>query len=90
MDIETHLHRHEPALDSNDIESILSANGSEWVSMPQHAPATVGCDAVSPATRIPAADVAMDEANNELFALKREGSEAKIHRDLFTRNQPRA
>ena len=46
MSIETLLHSYEAALNSNDIETILSLYGSEPVFMPQHAPAMVGRAAV--------------------------------------------
>lgn len=41
-------------------------------------------------TRILAADVVVEEGNNELFVFKREGSAWKIHRYLFATNQPRS
>jgi uncharacterized protein (TIGR02246 family) len=41
-------------------------------------------------TRILAADIVVEEGNNELFVFKREGSGWKIHRYLFATNQPRS
>ena len=41
-------------------------------------------------TRILAADVEVEEGNNELFVFRRENGEWKIHRYLFSTNQPRA
>ena len=41
-------------------------------------------------TRILAAGVEVNEGNNELFVLRRESGEWKIHRYLFSTNQPRA
>lgn len=41
-------------------------------------------------TRILAAGVEVEEGNNELFVFRRENSEWKIHRYLFSTNQPRA
>jgi ketosteroid isomerase-like protein len=41
-------------------------------------------------TRVLAADVVVDEGNNELFVFKRTDGEWKIHRYLFATNQPRA
>lgn len=125
MNIETLLHDYETALNSNDIETILSLYSSEPVFMPQHAPAMVGRSAVRAAyqnvfdmiklnvvfttheieihgdtawartssagrTRILAADVEVDEGNNEMFVFKRDSGEWKIHRYLFSTNQPRA
>ena len=40
-------------------------------------------------TRILAAGVEVQEGNNELFVFRREGGEWRIHRYLFTTNQPR-
>jgi len=41
-------------------------------------------------TRILAAGVEVTEGNNELFIFRREGGEWRIHRYLFSTNQPRA
>lgn len=41
-------------------------------------------------TRILAAGVEVTEGNNELFVFRREGGEWRIHRYLFSTNQPRA
>ena len=41
-------------------------------------------------TQILAAGVEVTEGNNELFIFRREGGEWRIHRYLFTTNQPRA
>lgn len=41
-------------------------------------------------TRILAADIEVEEGNNELFVFRRENGEWKIHRYLFSTNQPRA
>ena len=41
-------------------------------------------------TRILAAGVEVAEGNNELFVFRREGGEWRIHRYLFSTNQPRA
>ena len=41
-------------------------------------------------TRILAAGVEVAEGNNELFIFRREGGEWRIHRYLFSTNQPRA
>lgn len=41
-------------------------------------------------TRILAADVVVEEGNNELFIFKREGGAWKIHRYLFATTQPHA
>jgi len=41
-------------------------------------------------TRILAADVEVIEGNNELFIFRREGGEWRIHRYLFSTNQPRS
>ena len=41
-------------------------------------------------TRILAAGVEVEEGNNELFVLRRENGEWKIHRYLFSTSQPRA
>lgn len=41
-------------------------------------------------TRILAAGVEVIEGNNELFIFRREGGEWRIHRYLFSTNQPRA
>lgn len=41
-------------------------------------------------TRILAADVVVEEGNNELFVFKRENGEWKIHRYIFTTTQARA
>ncbi|MDH5580044.1 MAG: nuclear transport factor 2 family protein [Betaproteobacteria bacterium] len=41
-------------------------------------------------TRILDPDVVVTEGNNELFVLKKENSSWKIHRYLFSTNQPRA
>jgi uncharacterized protein (TIGR02246 family) len=41
-------------------------------------------------TRVLAADVVVEEGNNELFVFKRAAGEWKIHRYLFATNQPRA
>lgn len=41
-------------------------------------------------TRILAAGVEVNEGNNELFVFRRESGEWKIHRYLFSTNQPRA
>lgn len=46
MSVETQIKTYEKALNSNDIESILSLYGEAPVFMPQHAPALVGRDAV--------------------------------------------
>jgi uncharacterized protein (TIGR02246 family) len=46
VSIESVLKSYEQALNSNDIESILSLYGQSPVFMPQHAPALVGRDAV--------------------------------------------
>jgi len=51
MNIETLLRSYEAALNSNDMETILSLYGSEPVFMPQHAPAMVGRTAVRAAYR---------------------------------------
>lgn len=40
-------------------------------------------------TRILAADVEVEEGNNELFIFRRENGEWKIHRYLFSTNRPR-
>lgn len=40
-------------------------------------------------TRILAADVEVTEGNNELFVFRREGGAWRIHRYLFSTNQPR-
>lgn len=40
-------------------------------------------------TRILAAGVEVEEGNNELFVLRRENGEWKIHRYLFSTNRPR-
>jgi ketosteroid isomerase-like protein len=41
-------------------------------------------------TRILAADAELAEGNNELFVFRREDGAWKIHRYLFSTNQPRA
>lgn len=41
-------------------------------------------------TRILAADVTIEEGNNELFVFRREAGAWKIHRYLFSTNRPRA
>ena len=41
-------------------------------------------------TRILAADIEVEEGNNEIFILRREDGIWKIHRYLFATNQPRA
>jgi ketosteroid isomerase-like protein len=41
-------------------------------------------------TRILAADAEITEGNNELFVFRRERGEWRIHRYLFSTNQPRA
>ncbi len=41
-------------------------------------------------TRILAAGAEVTEGNNELFIFRREGGEWRIHRYLFSTNQPRA
>jgi len=41
-------------------------------------------------TRILAAGVEVTEGNNELFIFRREGGEWRIHRYLFSTNQPRS
>ncbi len=41
-------------------------------------------------TRILAADVTIEEGNNELFVFRREAGAWKIHRYLFSSNRPRA
>ena len=41
-------------------------------------------------TRILAAGAEVSEGNNELFIFRREGGEWRIHRYLFSTNQPRA
>jgi uncharacterized protein (TIGR02246 family) len=41
-------------------------------------------------TRILAAGIEVEEGNNELFVFRRENGEWKIHRYLFSTNQPRA
>lgn len=41
-------------------------------------------------TRVLAAGIEVTEGNNELFVFRRENSEWKIHRYLFSTNQPRA
>jgi len=41
-------------------------------------------------TRILAAGVEVAEGNNELFIFRREGGDWRIHRYLFSTNQPRA
>jgi uncharacterized protein (TIGR02246 family) len=41
-------------------------------------------------TRIVAANAEITEGNNELFIFRREGGEWRIHRYLFSTNQPRA
>jgi uncharacterized protein (TIGR02246 family) len=41
-------------------------------------------------TRMLAAGVEVTEGNNELFIFRREGDEWRIHRYLFSTNQPRA
>ena len=41
-------------------------------------------------TRILAAGAEVTEGNNELFTFRREGGEWRIHRYLFSTNQPRA
>jgi uncharacterized protein (TIGR02246 family) len=41
-------------------------------------------------TRILAAGVEVTEGNNELFVFRREGGQWRIHRYLFSTNQPRA
>lgn len=41
-------------------------------------------------TRILAADVVVNEGNNELFVFKNENDSWKIHRYLFSSNQPQA
>lgn len=41
-------------------------------------------------TRILAPDVVVTEGNNELFVFKKENGSWKIHRYLFSTNQPRA
>lgn len=46
MSVETQIKTYEKALNSNDIESILSLYGEVPVFMPQHAPALVGREAV--------------------------------------------
>jgi uncharacterized protein (TIGR02246 family) len=46
MSIQTVLQRYEAALNTNDIDTILSLYGSDPVFMPQHAPALVGRAAV--------------------------------------------
>lgn len=46
MSVETQIKVYEKALNSNDIESILSLYGEAPVFMPQHAPALVGREAV--------------------------------------------
>jgi uncharacterized protein (TIGR02246 family) len=125
MSIETLLHNYEAALNSNDIETILSLYSSEPVFMPQHAPAMVGRTAVQAAyqnvfdtiklnivfttheieihgdtgwartssggrTRIRAADIEVEEGNNELFVFRREDGAWKIHRYIFSTTLPRA
>ena len=40
-------------------------------------------------TRILAADVEVNEGNNELFVFRKEDGDWKIHRYLFSTNQPR-
>lgn len=42
------------------------------------------------ATRILAAGIDVKEGNNELFVFRRESGDWKIHRYLFSTNQPRA
>jgi len=46
MSVQSVLQSYEAALNSNDIDTILSLYGREPVFMPQHAPALVGRDAV--------------------------------------------
>jgi uncharacterized protein (TIGR02246 family) len=46
MSVESQIKNYEKALNSNDIESILSLYGQAPVFMPQHAPALVGREAV--------------------------------------------
>jgi uncharacterized protein (TIGR02246 family) len=46
MSVESQIKTYEKALNSNDIESILSLYGQAPVFMPQHAPALVGREAV--------------------------------------------
>ncbi|OCO99981.1 MULTISPECIES: nuclear transport factor 2 family protein [unclassified Ensifer] len=41
-------------------------------------------------TRILAADVTIEEGNNEIFVFRREAGAWKIHRYLFSTNRPRA
>ena len=41
-------------------------------------------------TRILAADVTIEEGNNELFVFRREAGAWKIHRYLFSTNRPRS
>lgn len=124
MTIKELIKSYEVALNSNDIEKILSLYGSEPVFMAQHAPALVGLDAVRAGyrqvfdslqlniafeiheieetgdwawartssagrTRILAAGVEVTEGNNELFVFRRESGEWRIHRYLFSTNQPR-
>lgn len=125
MSIQSVLQRYETALNSNDIDTILSLYGSAPVFMPQHAPALVGRGAVRAGyeqvfasiklairfdiheveengdwawartssagrTRILAAGIEVEEGNNELFVFRRENGAWKIHRYLFSTNQPRA
>lgn len=125
MTIEALVKAYEKALNTNDIESILSLYGEAPVFMPQHAPALIGRDAVRAGyehvfntiklnivftiheteelgdtawmrtssagrTRVLATGLDVQEGNNELFIFKRENGHWKLHRYLFSTNQPRA
>jgi len=125
MSVEAVLKAYERALNTNDIEAILTLYGQSPVFMPQHGAALVGREAVRAGyrqvfdtiklsvefkihevevlddtawartssagrTRILSAGIEVAEGNNELFIFKRENGEWRIHRYLFSTNQPRA